>query len=305
MASLVRPPEADCGGIRLYDRGNCAVLTVASWNIQSIRGASTDRLESQAAALARHNPDLATLQEVGCRYDLPDRLSACLARVGFRYFLFSGPQIPMQTGKQYGNMIASRVPIRSRSWPIQTTWPQLIIAAEFDWSVSSVLIVSAHIPNGRGNGWEKVYALEKLADGLKQIAMPTILTGDFNEPKLIRPTLVSFGADEHGGSTGTLTRLGITDARRRWTGAVDAVLTPRSREGGGWGGKHVVYQAGTEFEATHLVNCHFERCFDHILTSGTIFQVRSVAYDHTVRAPTNPLSDHSIIVAAFEPPSLS
>jgi endonuclease/exonuclease/phosphatase family metal-dependent hydrolase len=288
--------------------GAAPSLTVASWNIQSIRGASTDRLERQAVALARHDPDLVTLQEVGSRYDLPNRLRDCLVQVGLRYFLFSGPQTPTdkaQTNKQYGNVIASRLPLRSRSWPIQTTWPQLIISAEFDWSESPVLIVSAHIPNGRGNGWEKVYALEALAAGLTQITMPTILTGDFNEPKRIRPIVVSFGADDHGGSAGMLTRRGVTYARRRWMDAVDAVLTPRSREDGGWGGQHVVYQTGAEFEATHLVNGRAERYFDHILTSGSIFQVRSVAFDHTVREPTNPLSDHSIIVAGLEPPSVS
>jgi hypothetical protein len=170
--------------------GAAPSLTVASWNIQSIRGASTDRLERQAAALARHDPDLVTLQEVGSRYDLPNRLRDCLVQVGFRYFLFSGPQTPTdkaQTDKQYGNVIASRVPLRSRSWPIQTTWPQLIISAEFDWSESPVLIVSAHIPNGRGNGWEKVYALEALAVGLTQITMPTILTAISTNPSEFAP----------------------------------------------------------------------------------------------------------------------
>jgi hypothetical protein len=112
---------------------------------------------------------------------------------------------------------------------------QLIIAAEIGWSGSRVMILGAHIPDGSGNGWEKVYALEALGSVLLQLTVPTILAGDFNEPKRFGHSLLSFGVDRHGRLDGTFTYLhGVTHDRRRWQDAVENVLTPRPRDESGW-----------------------------------------------------------------------
>ena len=276
-------------------------LTIVSWNVRGIRGVGSHKLERQAAGLAAHGPDVVVLTEVRSHGDLAERLREQLAGIGLDDFLFSGPQPPTENGKPYGNVIASRWPLELLSWPEVTTWPQLIIVAQIDWRGSPVMIVGAHIPNGSGNGWEKVYALEALASGLVRAVMPTILAGDFNEPKRFHPSVLSFGADRRGRLDGAFTDLhGVTDDRRRWQDAVEKVLTPRSREDGGWGGRHVVLQAGGDFETTHLAGGRYARCFDHILTEGPLLRVRAVAYDHAVREGTSPLSDHSMIAASIE-----
>jgi hypothetical protein len=61
------------------------------------------------------------------------------------------------------------------------------------------------------------------------------------------------------------------------------VLTPRSRDDGGWAAA-MSYRAGADFEPTHLALGRYEKCVDHILTSGTLLRVSAVAYDHAVRA---------------------
>lgn len=166
------------------------------------------------------------------------------------------------------------------------------------------MIVGAHIPNGSANGWEKVYALEALAQGLSQIAVPTILaaTSTSHRRSALDPTCCR--------SAGMITTIhldgmykgkdGHIHPRQRWQVAVEAVLTPRSRKDGGWGGRHVASQAGSDFETTHVVHKNSNRCFDHILTSGSVFRARAVRYDHTVREGTNRPSDHSMIVAILE-----
>lgn len=274
-------------------------MRIVSWNIQALRGASAAKLSSVATSIETHRADVAVLQEVASRGDVAVALQRELALIGLNHFWFSGRDEVREKrygDKAYGNVIASRWPLEPRTWPVESEWPQLIISAEIGQS-TGVLVVGVHIPNGSGNGWEKVFALEALAEGLQQARLPTVLAGDFNEPKLFHPEFLSFGVDRRGRLVGDFTDLhGVTHPRQRWQAAVEAVLSPTDSA---WGGRHVSTQIGVEFEPTHIVGGRFERFFDHIMTAGPI-RVSQVAYDHQVRLGNSPTSDHSMIVAELE-----
>ena len=278
------------------------MLTVATWNVNAIRGAGADRITRVADALARHAPDVVVLQEVATRTQVVEQLRDELLRVGLSHFLFSGSDIPRETkygDKAYGNVLASRWPFEAHPWPVVAEWPQLTVAARMTEQFVGLLIVGTHIPNGTGNGWEKVYAFETLVHGLEAAERPVILAGDFNEPRLFDPTFTSFGATDRGGLRGTFTDLnGVTHDRERWQRAVAAVLDPARTA---WGGRHVTTLASVEFEATHIARGIYGKQFDHILVSDDDFRVERVLYDHSVREGTPRLSDHSMVVVALEP----
>jgi endonuclease/exonuclease/phosphatase family metal-dependent hydrolase len=275
-------------------------LRVASWNIQAIRGTRPARLHSIVTAVANHRPDVVTLQEVSARPDVPDQLCREFAEIGLAYFVFSGrDHAPTEEPreKRYGNVIASRWPITNVDWPERMRWPQLIAAADVRALSGLVRLVTAHIPNGQANGWDKVFAFEALLVGLQGSRGPTILTGDFNEPRQFTP-FTSFGARRSGTLTGTFTDLfDITDERIRWQRAVEGVLSPNTAATA-WGGTHVVTQLGADFEPTHLARGH-PKMFDHILTSPQL-RATVVTFDHTVRESKPRLSDHSMVIATIE-----
>lgn len=195
---------------------------------------------------------MAVLQEVASHGAVALALQRELALIGLDHFWFSGRDEvsgKRYGDKPYGNVIASRWPLQPRTWPVESEWPQLIISAEIGQS-TGVRVVGVHIPNGSGNGWEKVFALEALAEGLQQDRLPTVLAGDFNEPKLFHPEFLSFGVDRRGRIVGDFTDLhGVTHPRQRWQAAVEAVLSPTHNA---WGGKHAPTQIGVEFEPTHI-----------------------------------------------------
>ncbi len=274
-------------------------MRVVSWNINALRGASALKLKSVATSIDNHRADVVVLQEVGSRGGVALALQRELALIGLNHFWFSGRDEVREKrygDKAYGNVIASRWPLKACAWPVESEWPQLIISAEIGQS-TGVLVVGVHIPNGSGNGWEKVFALEALAEGLQQARLPTVLAGDFNEPKLFHPEFLSFGVGRGANLVGDFTDLhGVTHPRQRWQAAVEAVLSPTNSA---WGGRHAPMQVGVEFEPTHIVSGRFERFFDHIMTAEPI-RVSQVAYDHEVRLRDSPTSDHSIIVADLE-----
>jgi endonuclease/exonuclease/phosphatase family metal-dependent hydrolase len=167
-----------------------------------------------------------------------------------------------------------------------------------------VTVVGVHIPNGSRNGWEKIYALEAVAAGLasENDMAPCILAGDFNEPFAFAPEFLSARAALDGHLEGEFRDLhGVQHLRRRWQDAVEAVLRPRpGGEPGAWDGTHTIERVGAAFEPTHITGRDdSERFFDHILTSGYLFSVRTAGYDHSVRVGEKPVSDHSIVFASL------
>jgi endonuclease/exonuclease/phosphatase family metal-dependent hydrolase len=230
-----------------------------------------------------------------------DRLLTALDGIGLPHAASGGATNNFASGgrpKGYVCLIATRWPLDPVSWPTGTTWPQLIAAARLEAPAGRVLVVNAHIPNGTGNGWEKVYALEALASGLAALDEPTILMGDFNEPKTFAPHLVSFRVDRHGGFQGVFKdRFGISHKRQRWQDAVTSVLEAAEHEGR-WGGRLATAQLGVDNEPTHVVKKGAHRYFDHVLTSPP-WVARTLVYDHSVRTGDAPISDHSLLAAGL------
>lgn len=286
-----------------------ATYTVATWNVQAIGGASDVKLGRVAEALATCRPDVVALQEVSSGGKTFEMLAPLLHDVDLRYTHFSGEQAsapaPPARAKRYGNVIASRWPIAPVGWPVATTWPQLIASADVTLPEGRVRVVSVHIPNGSGNGWQKVYALEALREGLLAAADPCIVMGDFNEPRTFTPALLSFRARPNGSVDGDWSdQFGDTHPRARWQRAVVALLGPDEERGSGdWPGQLATRQCATEPEATHLVQAREPRYFDHILTTAPI-TVTGVAYDHSVRLGSDPISDHSMERATLALPDV-
>ena len=196
--------------------------------------------------------------------------------------------------KSYGNVIAGRWPIEPIPWPVQATWPQLTAAATIDLPHGRVVVVSTHIPNRSGNGWEKVYAPEALAAGLNSLELPTVLAVEINEPRSFTPVFASFRAEARsnpaelalGGRVEPVTgaaagahrsgadeadyrdQFGISHPRQRWQNAVAAVLAQHlDDQPPGWTCRRATAQVGVEEEDTHLVRSGEPRYFDHILTT--------------------------------------
>lgn len=284
-----------------------ATFTVATWNTQSIRGASDAKLERVADAVGRHRLDVLALQEISSRSDTFARLLPLLRAKGLTYATFSGESTgsagESQRHKGYGNVIASRWPLTPVPWPVPTTWPQLIAAGDVRLPGHLLRVVSVHIPNGSGNGWQKVYALEALHQGLLQTPSNCMVMGDFNEPRAFTPVLRSFRADVDGAADGQWTdKFGQRLARRRWQDAVMALFGPESDPGlGRWPGRLATGQVGVDDEATHVLANGSPRYFDHILTTAPI-AVTDLTYDHEVRLGPAPISDHSMVIATVNLP---
>lgn len=97
-------------------------LTIASWNIQALRGAKDVKLQRVADALDRHDPDVVVLQEVSNVGDVAERLRERLSAVGLTCWTFSGSAERRQTkygDKMHGNVIASRRHLTPQSWPVE------------------------------------------------------------------------------------------------------------------------------------------------------------------------------------------
>lgn len=90
----------------------------------------------------------------------------------------------------------------------------------------SVHVISVHVPNGSGYGWEKIdtlEALKRMVLGLK--GEPLVLTGDFNEPQYAMQDghIVTWGQDPDGKRWSTWdewTFDGVTGSGKRWDAAV-------------------------------------------------------------------------------------
>lgn len=272
-------------------------MVVVTWNVQSLRGASEKRLAEIVRALASKKPDVVVLQEVGngVAKGLVDRLK----EVDLPAF-FGG--VDVDTEKRYGNVIASPWSLRpvEPGWAA-APWPQLLTRATITFDGQEIDVISAHMPNGSGNGWKKIDTFDALAAALASSPkMPRILGGDFNEPWKFTADgdLVSFGADRHrdephwfvGNRTSPKTDDGhppVSRPRTEWNESVRAVLR--------WGAPHGlchVHHAVHGLAApavTHVVRGE-ERFFDHLLVSKD-FVIEDSGFFHEWR--TDGPSDHS------------
>ena len=120
-------------------------MEIVTWNVKFRRPHVID-------ALARTcKPDILTLQEVTLAAAPAYRER--LAAMGLPHMHYSGR--PRVSKKRYGNLIASRWPLKpvSLRGREDAPWPQLLAAVTVSIKDHEVAVITAHIPNGSGNGW--------------------------------------------------------------------------------------------------------------------------------------------------------
>ncbi|WP_068256738.1 endonuclease/exonuclease/phosphatase family protein [Janibacter corallicola] len=284
-------------------------ITVASWNIRGAltRTISESRVQRLVSALTDNGvrPDVLLLQEVPRASAGPGLLRGELAQLGLGYGLIGEPDRARSDHlpKAYVNLTVSRWPLDPWTWrdPSPAPWPELLLATQVRAPSLRFLVVNAHIPNGSNHGWWKIDTFHSLARALSASDLPTVLGGDFNEPKFHTPQLISWGVGRNGSFSGQRARpKGDRGPRPRqeWQDAVTAVLQPH---GGTWRGKHAALQGPSSqgMQTTH-VSHGAHRSYDHILTNPTLLPA-TLEYIDSVREGNGAVSDHSLIVATIHP----
>lgn len=278
-------------------------MRILSWNVNFRSEACLEGIHGLEA-------DIVLLQEV--KHEAAGGFLASLARSGCNHSAYSGS--PSDEHKRYGNVIASRwsVSAMARGWAPAMRWPQLALRSVVRTPRGDIEIFNVHIPNGRGNGWDKVYSLEALADALDGADHGArVLGGDFNEPQTILPNgqLVTWGQRlDADGST----RLGrrssggappgwFTDKEgrshdlQRWDSAVRRIF-----EGSAHGLRHVRAIADSDpqgLPVTHIVQGK-PRFFDHLFVSS---HLRADRYEYVDSVRENlQYSDHSAVYVDVE-----
>lgn len=284
-------------------------IVIASWNIKGAlsRSLSEPRLRRLVSALSDNEvcPDVLLLQEVPRAAVAPGPLREELARLGLEFCLQgeSGSASPDRAPKGYVNLTASRWPMRRWAWedPSPAPWPELLLATEVAAPSLRFLVVNAHIPNGSNHGWWKIDTFDALARALNASELPTVLAGDFNEPKFHTPDLISWGVSRNGSFNGQRTRpKGDRGPRPRqeWQDSVASVLQPQD---GRWRGVHAALQGPSPggIQTTHVIR-GAHRSYDHVLTDPTLLPA-TLKYIHEVREGPVAVSDHSLLVATLQP----
>ncbi len=145
-------------------------------------------------------PDIVTLQEV--TFKQKDAFRERLAGMGLKEVYYSGR--PDVVRMRYGNIIASRWPLDAvelRYPQKELPRPQALAQVSVTVDGRSIVVITAHIPNGASYGWKKIdtfLVLKNLVQRAK--GRPCIVTGDFNEPQFEMQTAIS----SHGGRSRTV-----------------------------------------------------------------------------------------------------
>ena len=154
-------------------------MQVVTWNVK-FRDAAVLEYLAQVAA-----PDIVALQEVTFKQE--DAFRERLARMGLKAVYYSGR--PDAERMDYGNIIASRWPLDAvelRYPPEQLPWPQALAQVSVTVDGRSIVVITAHIPNAAGYGWQKIDTFLVLNDLVRRAkGKPCIVTGDFNEPQSV------------------------------------------------------------------------------------------------------------------------
>ena len=187
---------------------------------------------------------------------------------------------------RYGNIIASRWPLDAvelRYPPKELPWPQALAQVSVTVDGRSIVVITAHIPNGASYGWQKIdtfLVLKNLVQRAK--GRPCIVTGDFNEPQFEMQDghILTWGQEPDGrGGFQFVAGLGRTPADAP---APVGSGTPRSdgysRRAGS--GTHTGKLTGTaQMDVSHVSrgrNCWI----DHMFVSDE-FHVEKCVYLHT------------------------
>lgn len=272
---------------------------LVSWNLAG----RSRRAGEQIQALQTELPDVVTLQEVttGSLSILTDGS----AEIGLTHIIDSfslAPNPEELTGKRrYGEIIASRWPVKALPPTEFVPWPERFLSGEIEHPAGEIEIHTTHIPPGSSNGWIKVEMLEGIYRRLAcEADHRRILTGDFNTPQSEKRdgTVVTWGQYEEGGEVLMW---------KRWRGGA----------GEDWDrGERSVLVGLREFDLTDVYRrlngyerqesswywCGrtppIGRRFDHVFASKSLNAVEC-RYVHEWRE--NGLSDHSGMVVTFTP----
>jgi len=259
-------------------------IQLVTWNVNRRRADVLDALKHLA------KPDILTLQEVTFRWrkDFQDRL----ADMGLKWCC---PDSQRHTrGKDYGSLIAScwkTDPVEPRYLREKPAWHELLVQASMSVNGRTFLVINVHIPNGSKYGWKKIDTFKALNEVVRQAkGKPCIVTGDFNEPKLIPlqdgGRIVTWGqwwdADEGGYVS--------TGKWKQWDAAVRWIFEKHD--------EHQMRHAYWDHERGGMPVSHVThgvpRWFDHLFVSPH-FRVKQCEYLHSVRLEH--ISDHSALSA--------
>jgi len=152
-------------------------MQVVTWNVAQRRASVLEALAGICT------PDLITLQEVGLEH--PDSFRKGLVAMGLEHVHYPGHvDLPC---KSYVNMVASRWPLDAidlRDPRKELPWPEALTEVSMSIGGRSIVVITAHMPNGARNGWDKIDTFKVLAKLVLQAkGGPCIVTGDFNEPQ--------------------------------------------------------------------------------------------------------------------------
>ena len=269
-------------------------IQVVTWNVAHRDVSVLDAL--QKAMGRTSHLDLLTLQEVGPNRaeDFRDRL----VKMDLKHVYYAAHlDLPCLCEV---NVIGSR-------WPLDATelryprkelpWPQALTRVSVSVNGPSIFVVTAHIPNGTRHGWEKIdtfKVLNKLV--LQAMGTPSIVTGDFNEPRyhrLVNGHILTWGQEDNSPDYWEECEIqGRTGKGQDWDEPIrwlfekveEHALRNAYREAHGKGAMDV----------SHVTTGKKRRWFDHMFVSPH-FCVEQCEYLHKLRGPG--LSDHSALKA--------
>jgi len=267
-----------------------ASQSVLTWNV-NLRAASTLEALTKLPSL----PDVVTLQEV--KREHAAAIRERLQGMGYE----SAYSLQADAGEPaYGNVIAARAKLT----PLDSTtfgfpYPQLVSHVSVETPAGAVNVITIHVPNGSGYGWQKIDTLDALRSMVVALqGAPLILSGDFNEPRwapLQDGHVVTWGRDwddERWTLWEKWTFDGVQGSGRRWDVAVRWFF---DQEGSGLRNAFWERAGHGSMEQTHVQGGQ-PRWFDHIFASPH-FAVESCAYLRSFR--TEGYSDHSALIAAL------
>jgi len=263
-------------------------LSVLTWNVNFRSAAALDPIAALPSL-----PDLVTLQEV--KLDHADAVHERLKGMGYESVYSHAPDA---AEPRYGNMIAARTKLTSfEPTALDFPYPQLVAHVGVEAPGGPVNVITVHVPNGSGYGWEKIDTLEALRHTVLGLGgEPVILTGDFNEPRYAMQDgqVVTWGQDPDGERWALWdewTFDGATGSGERWDAAVRWFF--ESPEESGIRNAFWDVAGHGAMEASH-VSRGAKRWFDHVFVSDD-FRVDDCRYLHAFRE--DKFSDHSALIA--------
>ena len=258
-------------------------MRVVSWNIRA--GGGRDRRPRQIAALGELGVDIVALQEVTLGAVEPYREGLALNGLSHSLDSFAlAPSVRRLVGpRRYGQLIASRWPMTSLPpGDFNIPWRERVLSCLVDVpSIGEVQIHNTHVPPGSSNGWTKIRHLEGIYARLrKPSAVPRILVGDFNTPKVEQ-------------ADGRVETWGSRDDR--WDKGERQILIGLANHD-----LHDVFRAlhGYATSDLSILMRGRPRRYDHLFASRALNPV-TAAYLHPLRVTG--LSDHSPLLVEFAP----